>query len=208
MIKKRHLEMALQSIPPFKNPQAELEQYKTPALIAADILWNAHSLGDIEGLKVVDLACGTGIFSIGAALLGAREVVGVDTDPDAIETARKEVENRGLGELIKFVRSDVRDFNEKGETVIQNPPFGAQKAHRKDADRVFISKAIEIAPVVYSFHLKDTFDFVVRYIKDHGGLVTHTFNYRFPIPRIYDFHEKEEVLVDVVVVRVEKEMFF
>lgn len=54
--------MALQSIPPHIKPKVELEQYTTPAKIAADLLWNAHALGDIEGLKVVDLACGTGIL--------------------------------------------------------------------------------------------------------------------------------------------------
>ena len=53
--KKRQLEMALQDIPPHKSPKIDLEQYSTPSTIAADVLWNAHSIGDIDGLKVVDL---------------------------------------------------------------------------------------------------------------------------------------------------------
>ena len=69
--KKKQLEMAIQSIPPHPNPKVELEQYSTPAIIAADLLWNAYSLGDIENSEIIDLGCGTGILSIGSLLLGA-----------------------------------------------------------------------------------------------------------------------------------------
>ena len=60
--------------------------------------------------------------------------------------------------------------------------------------------------MVYSFHLQETIEFVRDCFKKNGGSVTHTFTYRFPIPRVYDFHVKEEIQVDVVVVRVEKEL--
>lgn len=202
--KKIQLEMDLQFIPPHPTPKVDLEQYSTPAGIAADLLWNAFALGDIRGLKVVDLGTGTGIFAIGAALLGAVEVVGVDADPQAVELARAEASKIGLEELTRFISVDVLDFHEKADTVIQNPPFGAQKAHRKEADRVFMSKSLEIAPVVYSFHMLETEEFVKKFFQSNGGSITHSFYYNFPIPRIYDFHKKENINVDVVVLRVEK----
>jgi putative methylase len=202
--KKRQLEISLQSIPTFPNPKVELEQYQTPAKIAADLLWNAHALGDIEGMKVVDLACGTGIFSIGSALLGAAEVVGVDVDPEAVKIARQEADRRRLDEVSRFITADVTDFNEKADTVIQNPPFGAQKAGKKNVDRIFMEKAIESAPVVYSFHIKETEEFVESYFSSLGGSVTHKFYYSFSIPKIYDFHEKEKIEIDVVVLRVKR----
>jgi putative methylase len=202
--KKKQLEIALQSVETFKNPKVDLEQYQTPAKIAADLLWNANALGDIEGLKVADLACGTGIFSIGAALLGASEVVGVDLDPEAVEIARWEASHRGLDEVVRFETLDVSEFNEEADTVIQNPPFGAQKAHRKEADRIFMDKSLEVAPVVYSFHILETEEFVKDYFQKLGGEVTNIFRYSFPLPKIYDFHQKEEVEVDVVVLRVER----
>lgn len=204
--KKRHLEMALQSIPPHIKPKVELEQYTTPAKIAADLLWNAHALGDIECLKVVDLACGTGIFAIGAALLQASEVVGVDVDIDAVEIAQKEASKRGLEEVIEFIYADIRDFHQEADTVIQNPPFGAQKAHRKEADRIFMRKSLEIAPVIYSFHLQETENFVKKFFHSEGGSVSHTFHYNFPIPKIYDFHQKEQFEVEIVVLRVERQI--
>ncbi len=202
--KKRQLEISLQSIPTFPNPKIELEQYQTPAKIAADLMWNAHALGDIGGMKVADLACGTGIFSIGSALLGAVEVVGVDADSDAVDIARQETSRRGLEKVSRFITADVFDFNEKADTVIQNPPFGAQKASKKNVDRIFMEKAIESAPVVYSFHIKETEEFVESYFSSLGGSVTHKFYYSFSIPKIYDFHEKEKIIVDVVVLRVKR----
>jgi putative methylase len=202
--KKKQLEIALQSVETFKNPKVDLEQYQTPAKIAADLLWNAHALGDIEGMKVVDLACGTGIFSIGSALLGAAEVVGMDVDPEAVKIARQEADRRRLDEVSRFITADVTDFNEKADTVIQNPPFGAQKAGKKNVDRIFMEKAIESAPVVYSFHIKETEEFVESYFSSLGGSVTHKFYYSFSIPKIYDFHEKEKIEIDVVVLRVKR----
>jgi len=201
--KKRQLEMALQDISPHKNPQVELEQYSTPSIIAADLLWNAMAIGDIEGLKLADLGCGTGIFTIGAALLGAEEAVGADTDPDAILIAESESKKKNL-QNTRFIVADVVEFNEQADTVIQNPPFGAQKSNRKTADVIFLEKALEIAPVVYSFHMKKTMDFLVKFLGERNATISHKFEYRFPIPRIYDFHTKESVEVEVVVLRIEK----
>ncbi len=59
---------------------------------------------------------------------------------------------------------DIDDFRENADTVIQNPPFGAQKAHRKDADRKFVEKALQVAPVVYSFHLAKTEEFLEQLV--------------------------------------------
>ena len=201
--KKKQLEMALQGIPPHKSPKIDLEQYSTPSVIAADVLWNAHSIGDVEGMKIVDLGCGTGIFAIGSALLGASEAVGVDVDGDSISVAETQAFKMGVEDKTRFLACDIQDFKESADTVIQNPPFGAQKANRKDADRLFMVKALEIAPVVYSFHIHETEDFVTNFFKKEGANISHVYHYSFPIPRIYDFHTKEKVDVKVVLLRVE-----
>jgi ribosomal protein L11 methyltransferase len=56
----------------------------------------------IQGAGVLDVGCGSGILSIAAALLGARQVVGVDTDPLAVETTLK---NAALNDLEKRIRA-------------------------------------------------------------------------------------------------------
>ena len=55
--------------------------------------------GQVAGRRVLDVGCGSGILSVAAAKLGAAEVLGVDTDPIAIEAtganaARNDVQDR------------------------------------------------------------------------------------------------------------------
>ena len=40
--KKKHLEMILEKVPNHPNPKVGLEQYSTPATIAADLVWHLH----------------------------------------------------------------------------------------------------------------------------------------------------------------------
>jgi len=203
--------MLLEGVPDYVNPRFVLEQYKTPASIAADILWFAYNLGDIKGRRVMDLACGTGIFAIGAALLGARKVFGVDIDRGALSLAEEAAGDLDVAEKIQFLEGDIRDVNIflklsnlNIDTLIQNPPFGSQRMVKRGADRIFIERSLEISPVVYSFHMAGSEDFVRGYFKRMGGEITHRLYYRFPIPRLYDFHRRDFRIVDVIVLRVLK----
>ncbi|UCE39668.1 MAG: methyltransferase [Thermoplasmata archaeon] len=191
--------MTLQKIPSHPEPKPRLEQYATPANIAADVLFLAHSFGDIENKVVFDLGCGTGTFAIGAKLLGAREVMGIDIDSKAIEIATETVENFGLE--VDFRISEIKDFNMKCDTVLQNPPFGAQKKH---ADRPFIKVALDIAKVVYSLHLEKTREFIEEEAKKQKARVTHTKSYEFEIRHTFKFHSKEKKFFDVMMFRMEK----
>ena len=56
----------------------------------------AVSYLDLEGLRVLDVGTGSGILAIGAAKRGAREVIGVDTDPLAVRAARENAEGNGV----------------------------------------------------------------------------------------------------------------
>lgn len=207
ILKKRHLEILLERVPGYVSPKAGLEQYKTPAAIAADILWLAYNLGDIHGKNVMDLACGTGIFAIGAAILGAGKVFAVDIDKEALEVAMGAAEELDVKGRIQFIEADIRDsimeLSRLGvDTLIQNPPFGSQRMVKRGADRIFIRGSLKISPVVYSFHMRGSEDFVTEYFERIGGKITHRLYYRFPIPRVYDFHKKDFKLVDVIVLRV------
>jgi ribosomal protein L11 methyltransferase len=54
--------------------------------------------GLIEGARVLDVGCGSGILGVAAARLGAAEVLGVDTDPIAVDaTAANARRNRVAG---------------------------------------------------------------------------------------------------------------
>ena len=196
--KKKHLEMAIQKVPKHPNPKVDLEQYSTPAIIAADLLWNAYSLGDIADKKVMDLGCGTGIFAIASKLLGASSAIGVDIDKDSTDLA-----SSYCGD-VDFICSDICDLENDFDvdTIFQNPPFGSQKNAKKGADLKFISKAIELSPkVLYSFHMASTEEFLISYFEKNDLEITHIFRYNFPIPKIYEFHTRESANVEVIVIR-------
>lgn len=196
--KKKHLEMAIQKVPKHPNPKVDLEQYSTPAIIAADLLWNAYSLGDIADKKVMDLGCGTGIFAIASKLLGAASAIGVDIDKDSTDLA-----SSYCGD-VNFICSDICDLENDFDvdTIFQNPPFGSQKNAKKGADLKFISKAIELSPkVLYSFHMASTEEFLISYFEKNDLEITHIFRYNFLIPKIYEFHTRESANVEVIVIR-------
>ena len=196
--KKKHLEMAIQKVPKHPNPKVDLEQYSTPATIAADLLWNAYSLGDIADKKVMDLGCGTGIFAIASKLLGAASAIGVDIGKDSIDLASSYCRD------VNFICSDICDLENDFDvdTIFQNPPFGSQKNAKKGADLKFISKAIELSPkVLYSFHMASTEEFLISYFEKNDLEITHIFRYNFPIPKIYEFHTRESANVEVIVIR-------
>ena len=198
-MKKKELEMILQRVPPLDKPIPHLEQYLTPAGIAADIIFTAHQFGDVENKAVLDLGCGTGIFSVGAILTGAKKVVGIDVDKNSIEIARDYAEKNDFE--IKFLVQDVKDVEVNCDTVIMNPPFGAQKSNLK-ADRKFIEKGFEVGSVLYSLHLAKTVPFVKRLISSLGGKVNYSKDYVFPIKWMYEFHEKKVVDYNVTLLRI------
>ena len=227
--KKKHLEMILERIPKHPNPKVGLEQYSTPATIAADLIWNAYGLGDINDMNILDLGCGTGIFAIASSLMGASYSLGVDIDEESVDLAKitkndifqeYDIDNANAN----FIVGDINSFNSisdllnesshekmdnnamslnRFDTLIQNPPFGSQEKGKRHADRKFMEFAVDSADVIYSFHMKNTEEFVIDYYRDLGAEVTHKLVYKFPIPKIYDFHSEESREVKVIVLRVE-----
>jgi ribosomal protein L11 methyltransferase len=50
----------------------------------------------IKDKTVIDYGCGSGILAIAAALLGAKQVIGVDIDPQALEATQANAERNGV----------------------------------------------------------------------------------------------------------------
>lgn len=192
-LRLRDLERALSSIPAHPAPRVELEQYATPAHLAAPLLFEARSLGDIEGRRVVDLGCGTGVFAIGAALLGAAEVSGVDVDAAALEVARLEGERAGA--RVAWVEADVATWLGAADTVIMNPPFGAQQRH---ADRAFLDAAMRSAGVVYTLHHAPTRAFVEEYAAARAFTRTHAWRLVFPLRHQYAHQARAVKEIEVI----------
>jgi putative methylase len=203
LVRKRDLERALSEIEAHPLPNAYLEQYTTSSNVAAETLYlAAYVYTDIMDKTVVDLGCGTGRLAIGAALLGAREVFGVDEDGIAVRVAQKNAEIMGVKEKTHWIAADIDVVKGTFDTVLQNPPFGVQ---RRRADRRFITKSLELSSTIYSFHKggESNREFIKRFIEGHGGRVTNIFPLKMEIPRMFKFHTKRKRSIQVDLYRIE-----
>ena len=63
---------------------------------------------DVSDLTVLDLGTGSGVLSMAAALSGARRVIGIDVDVDAIQSAETSARLNTLPDTIEFQVSDFR----------------------------------------------------------------------------------------------------
>jgi len=196
-MKKKDLEIRLQRVRNFIDPDSSLEQYMTPSVIASDILFTAYSEGDINGMDVIDLGCGTGMFTIGAWMLGATSAKGFDISGKAVTVARENA--AAFGADLEFTECDISDVTMRGDTALMNPPFGCQK---RRADRAFLDKAMELCGCVYTMHMSSTAEFLNDYVNAAGREICLQRRYRFNIPHTFSFHSKTEQSIDIVMLMI------
>lgn len=70
--------------------------------------------GFLEGARVLDLGCGSGILAIAAGRLGAASVLAVDTDPIAVEATTANVRRNRLTRIARARR---------GSLPVAEPPY-------------------------------------------------------------------------------------
>lgn len=200
-MKLKQLAIRLSYSPDFDAPSARLEQYSTPADVAANAVFKAYSLGDIEHMRVLDLGCGTGRLMAAAMLLGAEMVTGIDIDRNALTKAREYLIN--IRSEFNLILGDVSNspLKEQYDTVLMNPPFGAQM---RGADRPFMDEAMKRADVIYSFHNGPTERFVIKTYNAAGFDAEVLEKYLFTIPHMFTFHQKERTTVECVLIRSKK----
>jgi len=203
----KDLEIALQSIERITDLEITLEQYPTPAKIVANILYDAEiTYNDIQEKTVIDLGCGDGIFTIGAALLGATRAIGIDIQSKALKVSQRNSVSLGTDTKTDFLLCDVDQIAlaKKFDTVVSNPPFGIKK---RGADLSFLRKAIAISKTIYSIHLgtEKNRAFLEQEIERLGGTVTRIERFEFPIERIYEFHRKAMHMIEVDLYRIKSE---
>jgi ribosomal protein L11 methyltransferase len=69
---------------------------------------------------VLDLGTGSAILAIAAAKLGAGQVLAVDNDPVAVETARSNVITNGVREAVRVVRGSLAEASGDYDLVVVN----------------------------------------------------------------------------------------
>ncbi|MCI4368195.1 MAG: 50S ribosomal protein L11 methyltransferase [Thermoplasmata archaeon] len=194
-MKHSELVRALATVSEFHEPRADLEQLSVSPEAAAQLLELALARDDLMDRSVLDLGSGTGRLAIGSALLGASPVVGIEIDPGPVAVARESGER--LGVTVDFVEQGVEGCTQRAQTVVMNPPFGAQRAH---ADRPFWEAAFSLADrAVYAFALEPSRSFIERRAVAHSARVVERRPVRWRLARTLPHHRKpaREVAVDL-----------
>lgn len=72
-------------------------------------------------VRVLDVGCGSGILSIGAALLGAEEILAIDIDPEAVRVTEENVRLNGVESSVKVRIGNLVDgIDFKADVVVAN----------------------------------------------------------------------------------------
>ncbi|MBS7619255.1 50S ribosomal protein L11 methyltransferase [Candidatus Bathyarchaeota archaeon] len=194
------IEKMLEKMKPHLSPKVELEQYTTPADIAAELLFTASFIfDDVQGKSIIDLGCGSGRLGIGAKILGAQSVVGIDIDPDAVRTAVNNAKEVIHTDNIYWIIGDISAIRGVFDTVIMNPSFGTKKRHM---DVRFLSVSMTLSRVIYSIHKSSSRDFIIEYVRRRGFEVSVVLSSRIKIPRLFEFHRKPSKMVAVDMLRI------
>jgi ribosomal protein L11 methyltransferase len=76
--------------------------------------------GLLDGRTAIDVGCGSGILAIAAAKLGASSVLGVDTDPVAVEATAANARRNGLARRIPARRGSLPTDGGPWDLVLAN----------------------------------------------------------------------------------------
>ena len=88
---------------------------------------------DLAGRRALDIGTGSGVLALAAARLGARDVLGVDVDEDALDNARTNAGLNGSPAGVTFARADFRDRTRRtADVVVANLTGGMLRSGAAD----------------------------------------------------------------------------
>lgn len=82
---------------------------------------------DLAGKTVIDFGCGSGILAIAALKLGAKNAIGIDIDPQAIQASRDNAERNGVSDKLSLYLVKDQPNNLKADVVVANILAGPLK---------------------------------------------------------------------------------
>ena len=198
-MRPKHLAIRLSKLTAHPCRDVTLEQYATEGDLAAYWMLAVDQLDGFEGKVVADLGAGNGILGIGALLLGARRVVFVETDEDALEVLRSNVASLedDLPDRADVVaaRVGLDDLPlDDVDLVVMNPPWGVQ---RERADRPFLDVAFTSAGLAVHLLHSDRASHVEAMAASHDWEAEAVLRTEFRLPPTYEHHAKRTGTTDV-----------
>ena len=118
---------------------------------------------------VIDAYCGIGTIGLVAAANGAKSVLGIELNPEAVKDARENAK-RNAAKNVRFIEADAGQYmvrmaaeGQKADVVFMDPP-------RSGSDEAFLSSVCKLAPdrIVYISCGPDTLARDLKYLTKHG----------------------------------------
>ncbi|MEZ8988972.1 50S ribosomal protein L11 methyltransferase [Vibrio breoganii] len=120
---------------------------------------------DLEGKTVIDFGCGSGILAIAAIKLGAKKVVGIDIDPQAIIASKDNAERNGVKDQLEVFLPQDQPENLIADVVVANilaGPLrdlsGVIKSLVKDEGELAMSGVLDTQAEDVANYYRDQFD--------------------------------------------------
>jgi FkbM family methyltransferase len=83
-----------------------------------------NNLPNIKGKDILDIGCGTGIIGIYCALNGAKKVLAIDINKEAIENTKENIKRNKVKNIMKVKQSDLfNNVTGKFDYIIANLPI-------------------------------------------------------------------------------------
>ena len=198
-MRPKHLAIKLSKLTPHPCENVALEQYATEGDLASYWMLAVDQLDGFERSTVVDMGAGNGILGIGALLLGASEVVFVESDPTALEALEANIDSlddelRARARILPATVGLDEVPLEGVDIIVMNPPWGVQ---REKADRPFLEAAF--ASKATSIHVlhSDRATHLEPMAKENGWWAETVLRTEFRLPATYEHHAQHKRKTDV-----------
>ena len=198
-MRPKHLAIKLSKLTPHPCENVALEQYATEGDLASYWMLAVDQLDGFERSTVVDMGAGNGILGIGALLLGASEVVFVESDPTALEALEANIDSlddelRARARILPATVGLDEVPLEGVDIIVMNPPWGVQ---REKADRPFLEAAF--ASKATSIHVlhSDRATHLEPMAKEHDWWAETVLRTEFRLPATYEHHAQRKGKTDV-----------
>lgn len=116
-----------------------------------------------DGVKMLDIGCGSGILALASVLLGADSAIGVDIDAQSVKTATENAEINKISDKAKFIVGDLADkISGKYEVICANIVADVIIRLLPDVDKFMTDNGVLIVSGIIDIRKDDLLEAVAK----------------------------------------------